>query len=92
MNRILATAALAAAFGLPMVVGCDDKVAETSSKTTTPDGTTMKQSETVKEKSDGTMVTEKKATVDRPNAPDSKDVVKTETKDGEVKKMEVEHK
>lgn len=91
-RNLIATLTLAAAFGVPMIVGCDDKVAENSSKSTAADGTVTKQSETTKQKSDGTIVHEEKKTVDRPDAPDSKETTKMETKDGEVKKMEVEKK
>jgi hypothetical protein len=84
---------IAAALAMPFAVGCDKTVSETETKTTTPAGTETKTNEKVTEKSDGTMVHEASKTVDREDAPDSKDKVKIETNpDGSVKKVEETHK
>jgi hypothetical protein len=84
---------LAAALALPAFVGCDKTESEHKVETTTPNGTTVKQKDSVTEKPSGTVVEEHKQSVDRPGVSDDSktEVKKTTEKDGDTK-IEVDKK
>ena len=51
--------------GAPFILGCDKEVAKTEKTTTSSDGTMKKETETVKEKADGTVTKEKTSSTDK---------------------------
>lgn len=77
----LLSVALAALFGVAVIGGCDEKVAEEKEVDVKQDGTVVTKEREVTEKPDGTIVEETSKDVDRPGD----DVDLDEDKDDDVK-------